>query len=309
MAEPLVRAVWLIFILQILVPLGLAINARLQAAATRLHFVAAAALASAYAAYIALAGRWDFTGYYTRWLVVAIVAATLLFAWPRSVGRPWTVAQDWRRWLPVAFTAVLALYFLAGTATGLWARRAPEPGVALEFPLRDGWFYVGHGGNHVMVNAHQVVPPQRFALDIVALSRAGFRASGLYPRDLHEYHVWGAVVHSPCDGTIERVVDGLPDLAAGERDAAHLAGNHVVIRKHSDVLVLLAHLQQGSVRVVEGQAVRVGEPLALVGNSGNTSEPHLHVHALRGATDPLRGTSVPIRFDGRFLVRNDTVRN
>jgi hypothetical protein len=304
-----VGAVWLILVLQVIVPLGLAALAWRQAAVTRLHFFAAAALACAFTGYVTLAGRWDFIGHSTRWTLLGLVTAAVLLAWRRSRRRPMSVAQQWRRWVPVAFMGVLAVYFLGGIATGLWARRAPQESVALQFPLREGWFHVGHGGNHVMLNAHQVVPSQRFAVDIVALSAGGWRARGLRPLELPDYYIWGAVVHSPCDGMVVHVVDGLPDLPIGERDGDRQAGNHVVIRKQgAEVLVLLAHLQQGSVRVAEGDQVRAGDPIGRVGNSGNTSEPHLHVHALRGGLDALRGTSVPMRFDGRFLVRNDTVR-
>jgi hypothetical protein len=64
--------------------------------------------------------------------------------------------------------------------------------------------------------------------------------------------------------------------------------------------VELAHLQRRSVRVAAGDPVTAGTPLGLVGNSGNTSEPHLHVHAETDA-----GEGVPMTFEGRFLIRND----
>lgn len=50
--------------------------------------------------------------------------------------------------------------------------------------------------------------------------------------------------------------------------------------------------------------------MGLVGNSGNTGEPHLHIHAQRpgSAIAPLSGEPVPVRFGGRYLVRNDRVR-
>jgi murein DD-endopeptidase MepM/ murein hydrolase activator NlpD len=85
----------------------------------------------------------------------------------------------------------------------------------------------------------------------------------------------------------------------------HLAGNHVVLAC-AGASVVLTHLQQGSVRVPAGAVVQVGDPLARVGNSGNTSQPHLHLHAERGgaAGEILTGRGVPIELDGRFLVRN-----
>jgi hypothetical protein len=72
--------------------------------------------------------------------------------------------------------------------------------------------------------------------------------------------------------------------------------------------VELAHLRQGSVAVEAGARVREDEVLGKVGNTGNTSEPHLQVHAVRtGSGTTHDGEGVPIRFDGRFLVRNSLI--
>jgi len=59
--------------------------------------------------------------------------------------------------------------------------------------------------------------------------------------------------------------------------------------------VVLAHLRRGSVRVHSGQRVRAGQLLGRVGNSGNSSEPHLHVHA-QDTPDLSAGTGLPIVF-------------
>ncbi|MEZ7171746.1 M23 family metallopeptidase [Sporosarcina sp. OR05] len=64
----------------------------------------------------------------------------------------------------------------------------------------------------------------------------------------------------------------------------------------------MAHMKEGSVAVAKGDTVTTGQLLGKVGNSGNTSEPHLHIHA------ELDGKGVPLTFDGRFLVRNQLVK-
>ncbi len=91
-----------------------------------------------------------------------------------------------------------------------------------------------------------------------------------------------------------------------QMDREHMAGNNILIRC-GDADVLLGHFKQGSLRVRRGDAVTVGQALAAVGNSGNSGEPHLHIHAQQPGTDnaPLSGKPLPMRFDGRFLVRND----
>jgi murein DD-endopeptidase MepM/ murein hydrolase activator NlpD len=64
----------------------------------------------------------------------------------------------------------------------------------------------------------------------------------------------------------------------------------------------MAHMQDGSIMVEAGMKVKAGQEIGAVGNSGNTTEPHLHIHA------ELNGEGVPLRFSGRFLARNSVVR-
>lgn len=95
-------------------------------------------------------------------------------------------------------------------------------------------------------------------------------------------------------------VDALPDLVPPKTDTQHTAGNHVVI-EHQAVKILLAHMHNGSVLANVGDRLLQGQPLGKVGNSGNTSEPHLHIHAERG------GLGIPILFEEKFLVCNSLV--
>jgi hypothetical protein len=114
-------------------------------------------------------------------------------------------------------------------------------------------------------------------------------------------------------------VDGLPDLPVPERDREHMAGNHVIVscdlsarpagEGAPEVWVVLGHLRQGSVRVSPGDVVAVGDPLGRVGNSGNTDEPHLHIHAQTPGTTaaPLSGEPLPMLIDGAWLARNQRI--
>jgi hypothetical protein len=204
----------------------------------------------------------------------------------------------------------LALFFglltvLAVQGVGSGDQRAAE----LSFPLEGGVSYVAQGGNSSLLNYHNVDPAQRFALDVVKLNPAGTRAVGIYPSDPARYSVFGAEVRSPCDGEVTEAVDGHADLRPPEADRENLAGNHVVVRcAEEDVDVELAHMKEGSIAVKQGERVTEGGLLGGVGNTGNTSEPHLHIHAVRtGSGSVLKGEGVPILFDGRFLVRNGLV--
>lgn len=94
----------------------------------------------------------------------------------------------------------------------------------------------------------------------------------------------------------------------GEMDRENLPGNFVVI-DCGDFAIALAHLRQGSVLVEEGDRVQVGDPVGEMGNSGNSSKPHLHIHAQRCIPEgaPFGGEPLGLTIDGRFPVRNDRI--
>jgi hypothetical protein len=98
--------------------------------------------------------------------------------------------------------------------------------------------------------------------------------------DMGDHVCFGSRVLAPIDGKIVHVEDGLPtkkvSLAPNEKEFP--AGNHVVIDAGDSNYIFLCHLDSGSVNVITGQLVRSGDFIGLVGNSGNTSWPHLHMH-------------------------------
>jgi hypothetical protein len=260
--------------------------------------------AAAVVLFIFIIGPWDWFSYYLRYLLLVLLAAAALVSYHSAQGRPFFL-NSLRDTLRSSFFGLLEAVVLLGllifVLTGHFYFEEP---VELAFPLQDGFYYVGQGGNNVLVNYHNVSRAQKYALDIVALNAAGLRARGFYPAELERYVIYGAPLYCPCDGEVVAAVDGLPDQIPPAADSENAAGNHVAI-SCKGVIVLLAHLQPGSLLVQAGDTVTTGQPLGRVGNSGNTSEPHLHIHAIKGgAGDVLAGEGVPVIFDNRFPVRN-----
>jgi murein DD-endopeptidase MepM/ murein hydrolase activator NlpD len=93
-----------------------------------------------------------------------------------------------------------------------------------------------------------------------------------------------------------------------QMDREHMLGNHVIIQC-GDFFVILAHFKQGSLVVAKGKTVKTGETLGAIGNSGNSAEPHLHIHAQRDlpAIAPISGEPLALSVGGRFHVRNDRI--
>ena len=288
---------------QILLPAFLLIGLRRGAFGSRIDWLLNVLAVSAFCFFVFLTARWDSTSYYLRLALPFLIAAAAYGSYQRAGG-----SQGGRRKLQLSAALTNAVFVVVCSGLSLFALSgygAPEGAIQLAFPLRDGMYYIGGGGNNRFINNHQAHDPQKFALDIVRLNLFGNRASGLAPDEPERYAIFGDTVYSPCSGRVIRVVDGLPDLRPPERDTNNLAGNHIVLAC-ADVEVILAHLKQRSVEVSAGMRVREGDVLGRVGNSGDTSQPHLHLHAERGGEpgELLNGEGVPIEIGGRFLVRN-----
>src|SRR5690606_1438156 len=163
---------------------------------------------------------------------------------------------------------------------------AAEVDVATTFRLPfDGAWMVIWGGESEFLNYHSPVPQQRYAHDIV-IWRDGATYSGGGTRN-EDYHCYGQPQYAPADGTIVTVVDEYPDATPGVMLEAgsdvHPAGNHIVIEVADGEYVVMAHFIPGSIAVSEGDTVSAGDLVGLTGNSGNSSEPHVHIHLQSGA--------------------------
>lgn len=165
-----------------------------------------------------------------------------------------------------------------------------------------------------------------YSIDLVPVGNSGRTAtftpvSMFRPEPPERFPGFGAPVLSPVAGTVAAVHDGEPDhrahrgfpsvgyaLTQRRRVAAGwvgLAGNHALIqvdRPSAPVYVALCHLLRGGFRVRPGDRVVVGDPIGGCGNSGNSTEPHLHLQAME-TLDADRAAGLPITFpDG--LPRN-----
>ena len=180
---------------------------------------------------------------------------------------------------------------------------------ALCLPFAGEW-YVYWGGRSAAQNKHVVARDQRFAYDFLILARGrsgqSYRGSGESNTD---YYCFGQPVYAPADGIVVKVENELPDNTPGEMDPRAVLGNCVILDHGRSEFSLFAHFRQSTVVVHSGDRVRSGQPLAQCGNSGNSSEPHLHYH-LQNTPVPFRGDGLPAFFveyvaDGKPVVRGE----
>lgn len=152
-----------------------------------------------------------------------------------------------------------------------------EPIVA-RLPFEGAWM-VFWGGDTEFRNYHAVTAAQRYAVDLAVWQDGSTAAAP--GTDNQQYHAFGQPYLAPVSGAVVAVVDGMEDIPPqqlGSNPMDHPAGNHIVIEGQGG-FVYLAHCQKGSIVVQEGDEVSAGDVVAAVGNSGNTSEPHVHIHA------------------------------
>jgi len=154
----------------------------------------------------------------------------------------------------------------------------------------------GHRRALIPIDARAVIS-QRFAIDWVKLGEDGktYKGDAL---DNKNYYAFGVDALAVADGVVTEVKDGIPLNVPGENSRAvpinleTIGGNHVILDIGNGNFAFYAHLQPGSVRVKLGDKVHRGEVLGLVGNTGNSTEPHLHFH-ISNASSPLGSEGLP----------------
>ncbi len=299
----------------VLLPLALLATLWRGICYSRIEWLLQVLSVGAYLALIAVAGAWLLAPWYLPYgyaiLGVGAAGAAWFRVWrygPRTGGRI-------KSGLTIASTLGMTAFCTAMLCWALSGHGPPEGlSIKLASPLKGGTYYVVNGGYSILINPHMKTlareslseyRAQSYALDLVRIDRFGRRAEGLWPEDPRCYHIFGEPVYAPCTGVAAQIEDQLPDQKPPETDRGHPAGNFVRL-ECGEADVLLAHLMHSSLTVVTGQRVQAGQLIGRVGNSGLSTEPHLHLHAQhRGPQQNfLAGEPMAIWVDGRILVRN-----
>ena len=207
-------------------------------------------------------------------------------------------ARRWKhgvnRWHVLGYAGLIFVIFTLPTYEAYPSSYDDRPSeVRFRLPL-DGPVTVAWGGERSAVNYHVFLPDQRWAYDLL-VTRDGrsFAGSGT---ELEDYFAYGLPVRAPASGVVFAARDGAPEVAIGEpRWGLAGLGNHVGLEVAPDEYLFIAHLQSGSVTVEVGDRVTAGQVLGRVGNSGNSSEPHVHLH-LQDSERVYFGEGIPFFF-------------
>jgi hypothetical protein len=301
---------------EILLPLALLAWLWRGSCDSRVEWLLKTVSLAAYLLLIAVAGIWLLVPWYLPYGIAALGFAAASVAWGRCKRPSPVYGRRFRTRFRVGWHLVLALFCSGILAWALLGHQPPAglPAAGLASPVKNGTFYVVNGGYSILINPHMKTltreslagyRAQSYALDIVRIDRFGRRAEGLWPLALGRYYIFGEPVYAPCSGVVARAEDGQSDRLPPEDGRHHPAGNFVLL-ECDEYDVLLAHLMHASLRVQRGERVQTGQWMARVGNSGLSTEPHLHLHVQRrsSAENFLDAEPLPVRVEGRILVRN-----
>jgi murein DD-endopeptidase len=163
-----------------------------------------------------------------------------------------------------------------------------KPVVVIGAPLTGDEWVAANGPSNTSGHRRALIPvngrayiSQRYAIDWVELYPDGKTYQG-DPADNKNYRAYGHEIHAVADGIVTETKDGLPQNTPGAKSLAipitleTIGGNHVITDMGNGLYAFYAHMQPGSLRVKVGDKVHRGQVLGLLGNTGNSSEPHLH---------------------------------
>lgn len=249
-------------------------------------------------------GAWPYLGFNWRFIIVLVLGIFVLLIFRKRIKSKTQITKSKQN----ALSAVLTIFILLFTYTNIEVVLGgynKEQAVDLTFPLQNGSYAVMQGGDSEIGNAvHRYQTPDSYALDIVKLNEHKRRGTKLFSKHISDYTIYGDTIYSPCDGTIITYRDGVDENIPPTTNSKVRGGNHIVI-KNGEVKILICHMQKNSIQPQKGDTVKTGEVIGLVGNTGFSIEPHLHIQAYQ----TFNGVNkmVPIRFNGRFLNMNDII--
>ncbi|MBV7529319.1 M23 family metallopeptidase [Chitinophaga sp. sic0106] len=256
--------------------------------------------------FLYLFGTWVYLTIYAGYAFGILILLTLGLIFFRNKKQQLPPVARWKVMLNLFFTGlltVLSILYFTGT-TG-------KPDVInLTFPFKKGNYFVLQGGKGLPTNLfHFSLRGAVYAMDIVKLNNFGGRADRIFSKKLNDYEIFGDTVYAPCDGRVVRAYGNNPDNIPPNMKRGPRNTNQVLLETPNSY-IFMGHLRMNSVIVHEGQEVVTGQPLACIGNSGFSTEPHLHiqVHFKQPGIPWYLGYPLYIHFNGKGYLMNEVIR-
>lgn len=156
------------------------------------------------------------------------------------------------------------------------------------------------------------IPTQRYAYDFLILDKNG-KSNNNQLKNVTDYYCYDQAILAPANGVVEEIVNNAEDsiiLGKGRffRRSRHIAGNYIIIKHRENEYSMLAHLKKDSMSIKVGEQVHRGQRIATCGNTGNSTEPHLHFQ-LQNDRSFYYSAGLPIRFSNIKLITPSNYKN
>lgn len=197
--------------------------------------------------------------------------------------------------------------------------------ISIHPPLKGEWKFMRPPGHHPYAFDFVQIDAKRKSSH--SSSKLRFFVSRI---SSNRFFCWNKPVYAPIDGKVIRVGNGWkdheytniwktiqlwynatykfkPKEENGRLDIRPNAGNHVMIQGKEGYIVFLAHLKNQSILVTEGEQVRQGQEIGMLGNSGNSTMPHLHINVFDQMDNPFKAEVLPFVFSTYETLDRDGV--
>ncbi len=149
------------------------------------------------------------------------------------------------------------------------------------------------GGATKDINYHVFAPDQRWAYDfIITKNSKSYKNSG---KKLEDYYCYNQPIFAPANGIVKYIENNIRDKQINEKEDNSVFGNRIIIEIAENQFLFICHFKYKSIKLKVGDKISQGELLGRVGNSGNSSEPHIHIHLQDSIRDYL-AESIPFYF-------------
>ncbi len=154
--------------------------------------------------------------------------------------------------------------------------KIPRNITPLILPFKGTWFTMW-GGDTKPQNYHVISTLQKNAFDFLILGKNNktYQRSGTRNED---YYAFGQPIYAVCDAEVVNINTGVRDNKPGEMNPSQALGNSIMLKTNNEEYIVYAHFEEGTITLKQGDIVKQGQYLGNCGNSGNSSEPHLHLH-------------------------------
>nr|WP_242540666.1 M23 family metallopeptidase [Staphylococcus warneri] len=176
-----------------------------------------------------------------------------------------------------------------------------------QFPFNDEWF-VYWGGDNELFNYHYPIETQRYAYDFIKINKDSGMSYFEDGMRCKHYYAYNTPVYAQLNGVVVDIENNIKDNRIGQTNQRQPLGNYVMIKHSTNEFSLIGHLKQHSIKVNIGDEITDNVMIGLCGNSGNSSEPHIHFQ-VSNQPSLLEGQSLKVNFENnRTPIKGETIR-